>query len=165
MNPTESKPDLRRIGELAFVEVLQVLMAMPATVQNFPNHRDQEVSPDQMISEVPFTGERFFGVVRLHLPLAFVMHVNCTITGLDHPRTDSDTMLADPAGELANMVAGRVAARLAGEGFPCNLGTPKVTIGASDSAKPESGTDHVRSEFNCADYSVSLELLCRYANP
>jgi CheY-specific phosphatase CheX len=162
MNPGDQRPDLRRIGERAFVEVLDVILSLPATVQNLPRQQVLPQSPYQISSAVTFAGQQLSGIVRLHFPLAFVEHAFRILTGLNGPAPGCDDLLEDAAGELANMIAGRVAAQLAAAGYPCNLGTPSVSRGAGPATKPEPGADQARVELICVGHLLSLEIQCRY---
>ena len=74
--------------------------------------------------------------------------------------------LDDAAGELANMVAGRVAARLAAEGYPCDLGNPSVsrhTPPRVAGAAP-TGVDQGRADLFNEGHWLSVEIDCRFAN-
>jgi CheY-specific phosphatase CheX len=147
------------------MEVLGVCLPLPTTLRNSSSHGTLSDAPDQITSTVLFAGQRLTGSVHLHLPLAFVAQAVRRLTGLDGAGRDADVVLNDAAGELANMVAGRVAAQLAADGYPCKLGTPSVFRSAGWPAKKEPGMDHKRIEVFCDGHSLSLEVQCRYANP
>jgi CheY-specific phosphatase CheX len=165
MTPTANRPDLQRIGQSAFIEVLSVLLSLPATVVNSSSLRPSSKASDQIIGTVDFAGQRLSGGVHVLLPLAFVAHAVHLLTGLDGAAEEANGVLDDTAGELANMVAGRAAVQLAAAGYTCTLGTPSVSRSASLSVETEPGMDHGRTELFCDGHWLSLELKCRYAVP
>jgi CheY-specific phosphatase CheX len=166
MTSASGRPDLRRIGQSAFLEVLSVLLSLPATVEN-PSSRASALSnaPDRVTSTVPLAGQRLTGSVHLHLPLAFVARAVRILTGLDRVEGETNGVMEDTAGELANMVAGRVAVQLAADGYPCTLGTPSVSRNVTLPIETELGMDFGRIELFCDGHWLSLELKCRYAIP
>jgi CheY-specific phosphatase CheX len=163
MTPASTRPDLRRIGESAFTEVLSVVLSLPATVRNSARHSPLSVVPDQITSTVHLAGQRLSGSVQVQLPQAFVAHAVHLLTGLDGAAGDTNAVQDDAAGELANMVAGRVAARLAADGYPCTLGTPSVSRRPRSPIEIQPGADHGRTVLICEGHCLSLELQCRYA--
>jgi len=165
MTPTGNRPDLQRIGQSAFIEVLRVLLSLPATVGNSSSDCSLSSAPDPITSTVRLTGQRISGSVHVLLPLAFVTHAVHLLTGLDGAAPDGIALLEDTTGELANMVAGRAAVQLAAAGFPCTLGTPSVSRSASLPVETEPGMDHGRTDLFCDGHWLSLELQCRYAVP
>ena len=164
MTPTSNRPDLQRIGQSAFIDVLSVLLSLPATVGNSSSHSSLSSVPDSITSTVRLTGQRISGSVHVLVPLAFVAHAVHLLTGLDGAAPDGIALLEDTAGELANMVAGRSAVQLAAAGFPCTLGTPSVSR-ASLPIETEPGMEHGRTDLFCDGHWLSLELKCRYATP
>ena len=165
MTPAPHQPDLRRIGASAFTEVLGTLLSLSATVQESADDRPVSAAPDEISSSVLLTGQRLSGSVRLGLPQAFVAYAVRRLTGLDVDAGNANELQDDAAGELANMVAGRVAAQLAADGFPCSLGTPSVSRGARLPIEIQPGVDHGRTDLICEGHSLSLELQCRFAAP
>jgi CheY-specific phosphatase CheX len=165
MTPTGNRPDLQRIGQSAFTEVLSVLLSLPATVGSSSSHSSLSSAPHPITSTVRLTGQRISGSAHVLLPLAFVTHAVHLLTGLDRAAPDTIALLDDTAGELANMVAGRAAAQLAAAGYPCTLGTPSVSRSAILPIETEQGTDHGRTELFCDGHWLALELECRYVVP
>ena len=163
MTPAAHKPDLRRIGESAFTEVLGTLLSLPATVRESATDRPVSDAPDQITSKVLLAGQRFSGSVLLQLPRAFVAHAVRLLTGLDGAARDA--VQDDAAGELANLVAGRVASQLAADGYPCKLGTPSISRGARLTAESRNGVALGRTDLICDGHWLSLEIQCCYAPP
>jgi len=59
MTSASNKPDLRRIGESAFIEVLDTLLSVPATVRESAPGRP--AAPDEISSSVLLTSQRLSG--------------------------------------------------------------------------------------------------------
>jgi len=165
MTPASNKPDLRRIGESAFTEVLGTLLSLPATVRESANDGSASDALDPITSSVLLTGQRLSGSIHLQLPQAFVVHAVRLLTGLDGEAGNAKDLQHDAAGELANMVAGRVASQLAADGYPCHLGTPSVSRTARLPIEIQPGLHHGRTDLICEGHSLSLELQCRFAAP
>jgi CheY-specific phosphatase CheX len=158
-----TKPDLRRIGESAFTEVLDTLLSLTATVRGSAN--DRPAAPDEISSSVLLTGERLSGSVHLRLPQAFVAYAVRRLAGLEDDAENTVELQNDAAGELANMVAGRVAAKLAADGYPCKLHTPSVSRDARLATKKQDGIAHGITELICEGHCLSLEIQCCYPDP
>jgi len=165
MTPPSDKPDLRRIGESAFTEVLGTLLSLPATIREPAADRPVSAAPDEVSSSVRLTGQRLSGSVHLRLPQAFVSYTVRRLTGLDGDAGNANELQDDAAGELANMVAGRVASQLAADGYPCKLGTPSVSRNSCLATKNQNGVAHGRTELICEGHWLSLEIQCCYTDP
>ena len=83
MTPASDKPDLRRIGESAFTEMLGTLLSLPATIREPAADRPVSAASDEVSSSVRLTGQRLSGSVHLRLPQAFVSYTVRRLTGLD----------------------------------------------------------------------------------
>jgi len=165
MTPASKKPDLRRIGECAFAEGLGTLLSLSATVRESADDRPVSAAPDEISSSVLLSGQRLSGSVHLRLPQAFVAYAVRRLTGLDSDAGNANELQDDAAGELANMVAGRVASELAADGYHCKLDTPSFSRGARVAAKNENGVACGRTELICEGHWLSLEIQCCYADP
>jgi CheY-specific phosphatase CheX len=165
MTPASNQPDLGQIGQRAFTEVLNTLLSLPATVCDPAGQRIAPGAPEQLTSVVRLAGPRVSGGLHLQLPLGFVAHAVKHLTGLDGDSPDAGAVQEDTAAELANMVAGRVAAQMTANGYPCSLGTPSVARHAGLPAGPESGVDCGRTNLICEGHLLSLELHCCYKLP
>jgi CheY-specific phosphatase CheX len=163
MTPTSGRPDLCRIGGSAFTEVLSVLLSLPARIHEPLGDSHLSIAPEQITSKVHLAGQRLSGSVNLQLPLDFVSRAVQFLTGLDGDSREAKELQEDTAAELANMVAGRVAAQLAKDGYACTLGTPSVSRGAGLPVEIEPGMDYGQTDLVCDGHRLSIELKCRYA--
>jgi CheY-specific phosphatase CheX len=165
MTPAFNKPDLRRIGESAFIEVLGTLLSLSGAVRESADNRPVSAAPDEMSSSVLLTGQRLSGSVHLRLPQAFVAKAVRRLAGLDGDVGNANELQDDAAGELANMVAGRVASQLAADGYPCKLATPSVSRRARLPTEDQTGVAQGRTDLICEGHKLSLEIQCCYADP
>ena len=145
------------------MEVLGTLLSLPAMVGNSATDSTLSDPPDQIISAVLLTGPRLSGTVQVQLPKDFVKFAFCRLTGTDAASADTNGLLDDTAGELANMVAGRVAAQLTVGGYPCTLGTPLVSRSAPLPIEPQAGAERGRTDLICEGHRLAVEIQCHYA--
>jgi CheY-specific phosphatase CheX len=137
----------------------------PAEAGTPSGQAPQAGAGDQLVSRVALAGSRLAGSVQIQLPEAFIARAVRRLTGLEGAAPAGAAVLADAAGELANMVAGRVTAQLAAHGYPCTLGTPAVSRNADWPPALEPGAEHGRVEVWCDGHALSLQVQCRYAVP
>ena len=163
MTSASQRPDLRRIGESAFTEVLNTLLPLPSAVGGPATHTALSDARDQITSSVLLTGPRLSGSVHVQLPKGFVTHAIHVLTGFDGAAAEANGLLDDTAGELANMVAGRVATRLAQDGYACTLGTPSVSHSARLPMENQAAVEHGRADLICEGHRLAVEIQCRYA--
>jgi CheY-specific phosphatase CheX len=165
MTQATHRPDLRRLGETAFTEVLDVLLSRPAIPRSPASQSPLSSAPDHINSRILLAGPQLSASVHVHLPQAFVAQAVQRLTGLDGSTQHVNALLDDTAGEIANLVAGRVAAQLTAHGYLCTLSTPTVSRGAKGPVETELGMDYERIDLCCDGYGLSLELHCRYSVP
>jgi CheY-specific phosphatase CheX len=162
MTLAANKPDLRCIGAGAVTEVLGTLLSLAAAVADSASQALSGGEPDLITSRVGLTGPRISGSVMVQFPEAFLTMAVRRLTGAEVGTGDPTALRDDAAGELANMVAGRVATQLAAVGFPCNLGTPALSRGGFPRIESDPGLDRGLIEFLCDGQRLSLEIRCRY---
>ncbi|HRI14084.1 MAG TPA: chemotaxis protein CheX [Verrucomicrobiota bacterium] len=160
MRPEYLLPDLTQIGGRALVEVIDTLLALPieeVLQQNEPNSNEAAIA---ILATVKLTGERLSGDVRLQIPETFAgQAVSRLLGGRNSP---NDTEVDDFAGELCNMIAGRVAGQLSEDGYRCVLETPSVIRGSRFLLEPETGAGFGRTEWSCQGHSLTLHVQCHY---
>jgi hypothetical protein len=151
------KPDLATIGERAFTEVLAVLLSLPAPART---QRPVVDAAGLFTAMIPLSGPRLSGTVRVLLPPPFVAWAVKHLTGLNG--AEGEALHEDTAGEIANMIAGRVAAQLAAAGYPCALDTPSVARSADLPTEIQPGVSLGRTDLLCDEHCLALEIHCRY---
>ena len=109
-------------------------------------------------SEVGWSSKNLRGVVQIHLTQDLVREMSLVLLG-DGPDA-SPVDLKDVAGEIGNMVAGRVSALLAQEGLHGTLETPQVRAVNQDETEKEKRefTPQQHGEWICGTQRFSLSL-------
>jgi len=109
-------------------------------------------------SEVGWSSKNLRGVVQIHLTQDLVREMSLILLG-DGPNA-SPVDLKDVAGEIGNMVAGRVSALLAQEGLHGTLETPQVrAVNPEETEKEKSEfTPQQHGEWICGTQRFSLSL-------
>ena len=109
-------------------------------------------------SEVGWSSKNLRGVVQIHLTQDLVREISLILLG-DGPDA-SPVDLKDVAGEIGNMVAGRVSALLAQEGLHGTLETPQVrAVNPEETEKEKSEfTPQQHGEWICGTQRFSLSL-------
>lgn len=162
MSAASFGPDLGRIGGRALLEVLATLLSLPAIEVKSMDAAAAGSAGAPILATVELTGARVSGAVHLRIPLAFAERAAGLLHGENGTRSAGDTELDDLAGELCNMVAGRLASQMCAEGYPCRLGTPGVVRGSRSRLAPEPGTDLARTDWACQGHQLTLEMRFRY---
>jgi CheY-specific phosphatase CheX len=157
---TSHKPDLARIGERAFTEVLATFLSLPAIPRTSSAQQPLPEASNQLTATVLLSGNGISAAVQILLPAVFVAQAVKRLTGLHG--SEGEAIHEDTAGEIANMVAGRVAAHLAAEGYPCTLGTPSASRSAFMQPEVQPGTDRGRTDLICNGHCLSVEIQCCY---
>jgi hypothetical protein len=164
MIPDSQRPDLRRIGETSLKAVLDDLWSLSAAIPDSSHQDPLSSAPERVTRSVPLTGPRLSGSVDVQLPQAFLVRAVRIQTGLDGAAGEDCALLEDAAGEIANLVAGRVAAGLAREGYPCALGVPSVGHRANLPNEFQPGENHGAADLIWEGHCLSLEVRCRFAS-
>jgi len=162
MSSASLKPDLQRLGREALCEVLGALLDFPLTEGRSARETDAESPDGRLQGTVKLTGPHVSGTVHLQLSRAFARHAVVHLVGATHPRPPGDAEVQDFAGELCNMLAGRVAAQLRSQGYPCELGVPEVVREPPGLPEPEPGTERGRTDWTCQGHRLALEMRLRY---
>ncbi len=165
MTPAPHRPDLRAIGGRAFIEVLDTLLRLSSTIEDSATCTVLSNTGDRITSSVLLTGPSLSGSVNIQLAKGFVIQAAHVLTSVGHAATEADGLLDDTAGEIANMVAGRVAARLAEDGYACSLSTPSVSRDSHLPMEPQAAIERGRADLICEGHRLAVEIQCRYAVP
>jgi CheY-specific phosphatase CheX len=156
MNSAPSRPDLDMIGGQALVEVLDVFLGLTATrVQPADSFRIN-TSERPFVAAVKLTGQHVSGVVQIGISHGFAAYALARLIGHEHPHPTTDPGREDFAGELCNLVAGQIAARLRREGLFCELSTPLIADGSL--SDDPSSTDRCRTDWSCQGHRLNLEI-------
>ncbi len=165
MTGAANKPDLCRISESAFTQVLNTLLPRSSAAGNPSTSLSGSDARDQITKSVLLTGPRLSGRVLVQVPKGFVRHATHVLTGLDGNAAEANGLLEDTAGELANMVAGRVATSLLEGGYACTLGTPSASRNPLPAFELPAGLERGRAQLTWEGYLLAVEIQCQYAAP
>ena len=162
MTSPPNRPDLRGIGESAFMEVLETILRLSPKVENPATRTTHSDTRDQISSSVLLTGPGLSGSVHVQLPKSFVAQAVQVLTGIEGAAAQANGLVDDTAGELTNMVAGRIAMRLTEDGYACSLGTPSVFRNAQLPNENETAIERGRADLICEGYWLAVEIQFRY---
>lgn len=162
MIPELPTADLSRIAASALQEVLATQFKLSVTPAA-PAEIARAAGDCHCLSgSVNLDGARMSGSLRLQLPETWIHHVNVSLAGpSDSPITSEDDAF-DLTGELCNMVAGRIAASLAGAGYTSGLSTPAVIRGRFMAFEAAEGGRLFRSDWACEGHLLKLTLLITF---
>jgi len=160
MMPPNPTPDLPRVAAEALQEVLSTQFHCAAAPASDGDLARAAGEGAWLTGCVGLTAGTLTGSLRLQLPERWLRRLHASLGGGGNasPADDGDLAdLADLAGELCNMMAGRIAARLSGGGASM-LGTPVVARGRLP--EPEAGLagPSGRSCWTCAGQVLTLDL-------
>jgi chemotaxis protein CheX len=91
----------------------------------------------------------------------FAREITCRLLGIGDAEIESESMVNDAIGELANMVVGQIKSRLCDRGLPCVLTIPSIVRGSSFSVEGCSTDQHEAYRFMCANQQLSVEVLAK----
>jgi CheY-specific phosphatase CheX len=165
MTSAANRPDLCRIGEDAFTQVLNTLLPKSSMAGNPSSCLSCPDEVAQITGSVLLTGPGLCARVLLEVPKGFVTLAARILTGLDGPAAEASGLLEDTAGELANMVAGGVATRLSEDGYACTLGIPMVSRHPLPSPELPPGVVRGGAALTWAGYRLAVQIQCQYAAP
>src|SRR5262245_29869482 len=140
------------------------------TMLNFDPHsiplqKNAITSDAHLASSVGFIG-KVTGVVYIYATADFARDITRTITGLSDAEIDSDEMVNDAMGEVANMVVGNLKAALVDRGMACVLTIPSIVRGSNFSIEATSSTTRRVLCFRCKDsHNLVVEILIKPEEP
>lgn len=165
MTPAANRPDLCRIGESAFTQLLCTLSQRSSEPRNPSTPLTVPDAHEQITSSVLLKGLRLSGRVLVQFPKAFVTYATHVLTGLDWNAAEAQRLLDDTAGELGNMLAGCVATHLSEDGYACTLGTPLVSRNPLALLEVHPEVELGGAELTWEGYRLAVQIQCQYVGP
>jgi CheY-specific phosphatase CheX len=153
--------DLSALTARAITEVLATQFGLSAVVAAVSIEKPIATQAEPcLVGSVRFSGDRISGVAHLQLPAAFAAKVTALLLGQS---IVDDDEAEDMTGELCNMLAGRVAAGLAADGYPSILSIPAVSRDGQFELETVPGNETCRSDWTCEGYllTVMLQVIVR----
>ena len=145
----------------AVVEVFSTMLNVKArSVPPVEGFLDRQ---PQIVSAVGFTGAAT-GVVYLYTTAQFARHITAGLLGLSPAeiQTDeTDEMVNDTMGEIANMVVGQIKSRISDRGLRCVLTIPSIVRGSQLTIEPVSNTERHHCAFDCGQGPLLVEMLLK----
>ena len=130
-----------------------------------PLQKNAITSDAHLASSVGFIG-KVTGVVYIYATADFARDITCTIAGLSDAEIESDEMVNDAMGEVANMVVGNLKAALVDRGMACVLTIPSIVRGSNFSIEATSSTTRRVLCFRCKDsHNLVVEILIKPEEP
>jgi chemotaxis protein CheX len=150
--------DLEQLIGTAIREVFGTMLNLPVAPMAMT---DLQVNgTPHVASSVGFIG-RLTGVVFIYVSGQFARKMTCNLLGLDDSDIDSDEMVNDAMGELANMVVGNLKSRLSDRGMGCVLTIPSIVRGTHLSIEPVSSIERRVFCFSCEKNHLLVEVLIK----
>ncbi len=154
-------PELGRVTASALTEVLATQFKRLATAST-PGDKPVTGIPEQcLIDSATLCGGRVAGDAHLQLPEAFATKFTALLLGRS-ATSATDESAADVAGELCNMLAGRVAAILCASGCSSNLSTPPVVRGHRLELEISPRAKTCWSDWTCEEHLLTVALQFRF---
>ncbi len=142
----------------AVVEVFSTMLNVKArSVPPVEGFLDRQ---PQIVSAVGFTGAAT-GVVYLYTTAQFARHITAGLLGLSSAEIETDEMVNDTMGEIANMVVGQIKSRISDRGLRCVLTIPSIVRGSQLTIEPVSNTERHRCAFDCGQGPLLVEMLLK----
>jgi chemotaxis protein CheX len=111
---------------------------------------------------VGFSGGTVCGVVYIYSSASLARKITCGLLGLEESDIESDEMVNDAVGEIANMVVGQLKSRLCDRGIACVLTVPSIVRGTNFTIEAVSSTSRRVLTFECASqHQLVVEALVK----
>lgn len=150
--------DISQMVEHAIGEVFGTMLNM--RIEKKPEVALSSNGGVHVASAVGFIG-RATGVVYFYASAEFARRITSGLLGLEEKDVDSDEMVNDAMGELANMVVGQIKSRLSDRGMPCVLTIPSIVRGSHFTIEPVSSTERYVLGFLCRADPMVVEVLLK----
>lgn len=109
---------------------------------------------------VGFTGE-LNGVVYIYASEVFARRMASRLLGMDQKGVETDEMICDTMGEIANMVAGPIKSRLTDNGMSCVLTIPAIIRGSNFIVETVSSAERRFFAYRCSEGELVTEVVIR----
>ena len=156
MPPPLSHKQLNRIAAAAIEAVLTGQFKLKAHPAGCDEVVQGAAGERFLNSAVELHGENSHGRVSLKVPVPWLESLNASLGDSSEDSALRAGELMDLAGELANMIAGRIAAGLAETGRTCTLSTPSVA--PNPQPQRESGGEISETCWTCAGGELTLKV-------
>jgi len=140
--------DLDDLVRSAVSEVFATMLSLD--LENEPPGSFVKNGEPHVAGAVGFSGS-ISGVVYIYSTVTLARRITSGMLGLEEHELDSDEMVNDTVGELANMVVGQLKSRLCDRGLTCVLTVPSIVRGTNFTIEAVSSTSRRLLTFKCAN--------------
>ena len=114
---------------------------------------------------VGFIGD-MTGVAYIYLPVSLARRLTSIVVGIDEADVDTDEMINDSVGEIANMIVGGFKGKLSESNILCVLTIPSIVRGSNFVVEPVSDTERFVCSFRTeTNHQVVVEVLIKPSKP
>jgi chemotaxis protein CheX len=155
--------DMATLVTAAVTEVFSTMLSYSinsSSSATLPNSGSSNGSSMHVAGGVGFGGD-VTGVVYIVVTTDFARQITCRLLGIGESEIESESMVNDAIGELANMIVGQIKSRLCDRGMPCVLTIPSIVRGSNFSLEGCSTDKHEAYRFLCANQQLSVEILMK----
>ncbi len=157
--------EMEKIEQLtthAIKRVFQEMLSMEVTIDTaVPEIANPSM---QIAGSVGFIGEGS-GVIYLYSSLELARLITSRMLSVPEGEVDSDEMVNDAVGEIANMVGGSVKSSLADAGYPCTLTIPSIVRGQYLTVEGMNDVTRQILAFRADEHQLFVELLIKESSP
>lgn len=154
--------DLDKLVDSAVTDVFQTMLGM--AMRRVPPSPDLSNGEPQVAGSVGFVG-KVTGVLYIYASVAFARRITGTLLQLADHEIDSDEMVNDAIGEMANMLVGHMKSCLSDRGMACALTIPSIVRGSHFSVEPVSSVRGQMFAFETSGSHVFIEVLFKSTTP
>ncbi|HVY71633.1 MAG TPA: chemotaxis protein CheX [Verrucomicrobiae bacterium] len=147
--------DLDALLARAVTEVFQKMLDLPMSLD-----RGRPTGQYQVAGAVGFIGDSS-GVIYVYLGNPFARRITCQLLQITDSEIESEAMVNDVVGEMANMVAGQVKSELNDRGGNYVLTIPAIVRGSHFTIEPMSSAERRVVVFRSGEDQLLLEVLLK----
>lgn len=152
--------DVEPLLVTAVSEVFTKMLDLPVTHEPLMDPADP--GEFHVAGAVGFIGASS-GVVYLYLHKTLARRLACRLLRIEDAELESEAMVNDAIGELANMVVGQVKSQLEDRGHTFVLTIPSIVRGSHFTIEPVSTTERLVMHFQTSEGLLLLEVLFKPA--
>ena len=154
--------DLDQLVTSAVTQIFSTMLGMelrPAPLGSVSSNGDPQIA-----GAVGFIG-RLTGVVYIYTTVPFARRITAAFLGMSDAEVESEEMINDAIGEMANMVVGQMKSRLSDRGIACALTIPSVVRGSHFSIEAITTVEGKLYNFEACGKCLIIQVLFKRTEP
>jgi chemotaxis protein CheX len=153
--------DLEALFSPAVTEVFTTMLNYPSLDVRLETQNAVPANGElHLASAVGIVGE-FTGVLYLHVSATLARKLTCRLLHMTEQEVDSEEIVNDAMGEIANMVIGYIKSRLCEKGTVCAITIPSIVRGSHFSIEPVGVDERRLFMLKCDDGQFWAEALVK----